>query len=229
MTMAYKYTMVINSYNFNVKNGVDLWMTKELNRQERKKAQTRGLIFETAMELFLKQGYDNTTVEQIVAKADVAKGTFFNHFPTKDAILCELGRQRVEMAEVLLQKNFSILNSAQEKITRLLEVFGQVNEENKEITELVLRHMLFQMFSDIEQEKHNQRQFKLVIEGLVSEGQAQGEFVNNVEPRHVAEIIVGMYFFILYQWVQGELGDSLRQELLVRTKIILRGIKLDSY
>ncbi|MCO5387565.1 MAG: TetR/AcrR family transcriptional regulator [Desulfosporosinus sp.] len=51
-------------------------MTKEPNRQERKKAQTRVLIFETAMELFLKQGYDDTTIEQIVAKADLAKGTF---------------------------------------------------------------------------------------------------------------------------------------------------------
>lgn len=200
-------------------------MTKEPNRQERKKAQTRGLIFATAMELFLKQGYDDTTIEQIVAKADVAKGTFFNHFPTKGAILSELGWQRVEMAEVLLQKEFSVLNSAQEKITCLLEVFGQVNEENKEITELVLRHTFSQMSSEFEQEKQNQRQFKWVLEGLVSEGQVQGEFVNNVEPRHVAEIIAGMYFFTLYNWIQGELENSLRQELLARTKIILRGIQ----
>lgn len=200
-------------------------MTKELNRQERKKAQTRGLIFETAMELFLKQGYDDTTVEQIVAKADVAKGTFFNHFPTKDAILSELGRQRMELAEMLLLKEFSALSSAQEKINCLLEVFGQVNEENKEITELVLRHTFVQMFSDIEQEKQNQQQFILVIEGLVCEGQVQGEFVNNVDSRHVAEIITGMYFFTLYQWVQGVINNSLRRELLDRTKIILRGIQ----
>jgi len=200
-------------------------MTKEQSRQERKKVQTRGLIFETAMELFLKQGYDDTTVEQIVAKADLAKGTFFNHFPTKDAILSELGRQRVELAEVLLRKEFSLLSSAQEKILCLLEVFGRVNEENKEITELVLRHMYVQMFSDAEQEKQNQQQFILVIEDLVSVGQVQGEFANNVEPRHVAEIIAGMYFFTLYQWIQGALDNSLRQELLARTEIILRGIK----
>jgi len=200
-------------------------MTKEQSRQERKKVQTRGLIFETAMELFLKQGYDDTTVEQIVANADVAKGTFFNHFPTKDAILSELGRQRVELAEVLLRKEFSLLSSAQEKILCLLEVFGRVNEENKEITELVLRHMYVQMFSDAEQEKQNQQQFILVIEDLVSVGQVQGEFANNVEPRHVAEIIAGMYFFTLYQWIQGALDNSLRQELLARTEIILRGIK----
>ncbi|MBC2722856.1 TetR/AcrR family transcriptional regulator [Desulfosporosinus sp.] len=200
-------------------------MTKEPNRQERKKTQTRGLIFEAAMELFLKQGYDDTTVEQIVAKADVAKGTFFNHFPTKDAILSELGRQRVELAEVLLQKEFSLLSSAQEKIICLLEVFGQVNEENKEITELVLRNTFVQMFSDVEQEKQNQQEFISVIEGLVSEGQVQGEFVNNAEPRHAAEIIAGMYFFTLYQWVQDQLENSLQLELLARTKIILRGIQ----
>lgn len=59
----------------------------EEGRRERKKLQTRKLIVTTAIRLFLDQGYEQTTIAQITAEADVAKKTFFNHFPSKEDIL----------------------------------------------------------------------------------------------------------------------------------------------
>ena len=58
-----------------------------LSRRERKKAQARDRIYRTAIRLFREKGYDDVTVDRIVLKADVAKGTFFNYFPTKLHIL----------------------------------------------------------------------------------------------------------------------------------------------
>jgi AcrR family transcriptional regulator len=55
--------------------------------RERKKAATRRLIQETALELFLTQGYDATTVEEIAATAGVSHMTFFRNFPTKQAVV----------------------------------------------------------------------------------------------------------------------------------------------
>ncbi|MQA85248.1 MAG: TetR family transcriptional regulator [Streptosporangiales bacterium] len=59
----------------------------EETRRERKKRQTRQLLVATAFRLFLEQGYEQTTIAQITAAADVAKKTFFNHFPTKEDVL----------------------------------------------------------------------------------------------------------------------------------------------
>jgi AcrR family transcriptional regulator len=59
----------------------------EEGRRERKKLQTRKLIVTTAIRLFLDQGYEQTTIAQITAEADVAKKTFFNHFPSKEDVL----------------------------------------------------------------------------------------------------------------------------------------------
>jgi len=56
-------------------------------RRERKKLETRKLIVTTAIRLFLAQGYERTTVAQIAAEADVARKTFFNHFPSKEDVL----------------------------------------------------------------------------------------------------------------------------------------------
>ncbi len=55
--------------------------------RERKKAEARRRIQETALRLFMANGYDNTTVEQIAAEADVSHMTFFRHFRTKEAVV----------------------------------------------------------------------------------------------------------------------------------------------
>ncbi|NLU76054.1 TetR family transcriptional regulator [Streptomyces sp. HNM0575] len=55
--------------------------------RERKKAQTRRSIQEHALRLFLDQGYESTTVEDIAAAADVSHMTFFRYFPTKESVV----------------------------------------------------------------------------------------------------------------------------------------------
>jgi AcrR family transcriptional regulator len=58
--------------------------------RERKKQRTRATLVDAAIELCLKQGYDQTTVEQIAAAADVSPRTFSRYFPTKDAVFMTL-------------------------------------------------------------------------------------------------------------------------------------------
>ena len=50
---------------------------------------TRQRIAETALDLFQRQGYAETTIDQIAAAAEVGRRTIFNHFPTKEAILVD--------------------------------------------------------------------------------------------------------------------------------------------
>ena len=58
-------------------------------RIERRKEDTRRKVVESAMRLFQEHGFDAVTMEQIANAVDIAKGTLYNHFPVKEAILDE--------------------------------------------------------------------------------------------------------------------------------------------
>lgn len=64
--------------------------TQEPGRRERRRSETQQRIVNAALQLFSTHGYIETTVEEITEAADVGKGTFFNYFPTKDALLAAI-------------------------------------------------------------------------------------------------------------------------------------------
>jgi AcrR family transcriptional regulator len=57
--------------------------------RERNAAQTRELILDTALPLFLERGYEATTMEEIAERADVGASTLYRYFPTKDALVLQ--------------------------------------------------------------------------------------------------------------------------------------------
>src|SRR6266545_4252189 len=77
---------------------------KELGRRERRKEETRRQIVQAAMKLFEKKGIFGTTVEEITEAADVGKGTFFNYFPAKEAILSALAERQLGVINQAVEK-----------------------------------------------------------------------------------------------------------------------------
>jgi AcrR family transcriptional regulator len=67
-------------------------------RRERRKAQTRTAVRETAQRLFAERGFDAVTIADIAAAADVAVQTVFNHFETKEALFFDERTPWVELS-----------------------------------------------------------------------------------------------------------------------------------
>lgn len=62
---------------------------KAISRSERKKAELRKKIVETAVGMFNEKSFHGVTMDEIAAAVDVAKGTLYNHFPSKEEIVAE--------------------------------------------------------------------------------------------------------------------------------------------
>lgn len=61
-------------------------------RRSRRRRELHQSILVTAAELFARDGFETTTVEKIASASDIAPATFFNHFPTKEDVLREVGQ-----------------------------------------------------------------------------------------------------------------------------------------
>jgi AcrR family transcriptional regulator len=79
-------------------------MTTLTSARQVKAQDTRARIFAAAAELFSKHGYQVTTVDRIANHAGVAKGTFFVHFKSKDAVIAELVGVQIKMARKARQR-----------------------------------------------------------------------------------------------------------------------------
>lgn len=70
-----------------------------VQRVDRRRLRTRAALLNAGKALFAEHGVDAVTIDDIVAAADVAKGSFYNHFPDKGALaqaLADLARAAVE-------------------------------------------------------------------------------------------------------------------------------------
>ena len=84
------------------------------DRNERRKAMTRTKLLAAARGLFASQGFEQTTIRDIAAEADIALGGFYNYFPTKDDILAAL-------LEAALSEQLELLTLRQDQVDDVAE------------------------------------------------------------------------------------------------------------
>jgi AcrR family transcriptional regulator len=98
--------------------------------RERKKLKTRESIQREAMRLFAKQGYEQTTVEQIAAAVEISPSTFFNYFPSKEDVVLYDAYDPV-IVELMLERPAGEPLSV--SIRTVLETMGGVFERDRQI------------------------------------------------------------------------------------------------
>jgi AcrR family transcriptional regulator len=103
--------------------------TQLVSRQARAD-DTRVRLFTAGAELFATQGYHATSVEQIARRAGVAKGTFFLHFPTKDAIVMDLVRLQVRVATSERERLVAKGAAPTARLRALVLALGRMSDRN---------------------------------------------------------------------------------------------------
>jgi len=98
--------------------------TSAYGLRERKKLRTRTTLIEAAADLCIRQGFDNTTVDQIAAAADVSPRTFSRYFPTKDAVVAAIADELDADIAGALEHQPTDITEYDALLHAHLEVFG---------------------------------------------------------------------------------------------------------
>lgn len=154
-----------------------------LSRRDRKKERTRREIYEAAMRLFAKAGFGAVTIADICEEADVGRGTFFLHFPSKAALLYEFNQRVAEDFRAEIREPRA---AAREELCALV---ARMSVELVAQAE-VMSAMIAEFFSSPEalaaaSEEHDNALPELVTE-IIRRGQERGEFSSRIDPKLAA-------------------------------------------
>ncbi|WP_296599095.1 TetR/AcrR family transcriptional regulator [Phenylobacterium sp.] len=111
-------------------------------RPDRRRVRTRAALLRAGQELFAARSVDGVSIDDIVGAADVAKGSFYNHFPDKDALARTLADEARRQVEALAAHMGAGVDDPAERVARALCGFTRQAAEQPEAARLGSR--LFQ-------------------------------------------------------------------------------------
>jgi AcrR family transcriptional regulator len=192
-------------------------MDRQLSRRERKKLETRHSLMEAALRLFAEHGYEATTVKDITRAADVAKGTFFNYFETKEAVLPAIAARRLEQLGEALEPERGAPDSPVGRIKLALQLVAE-----SPLCERELVHQLFAAMMHGPGISPGQALRDLLAE-QVRQAQAVGEIRASLDPVFLAAVIRALFFQRLVMWHQGHQPAPLRALIDESVDLLLVG------
>ena len=171
---------------------------------------TRSKIVNAAWKLFYEQGYENTTVEEIIEVSETSKGSFYHYFDGKDALLGTLS----SLFDDKYQELESLLTGDMPAMEKLLflnrELFSMI--ENSISMELLTRLLSTQLVTS--GEKHlldkNRIYYKL-LRRIISQGQEQGELSQSSSTSEMVKLYALAERALMYDWCLCGGEYSLRQ------------------
>ena len=186
----------------------------------------RSRILETAIELAEKGGFDNVRLRDVAAQADVALGTLYKRFPSKESILVaalELEAEKLEKR--LTKKPFE----AESPLERVLEFFDQVSRtlfRKPNLGRAVLR-ALTSGDEDLTEQvaSFHQRMTNMIVAAL------RGSLITAIYPEPsndelmVAFIMQQQWFAALVGWMGGLISKPMViDQLRITLTVVLRGL-----
>ena len=189
-------------------------------KRETGKLERRDRLYEAAVTLFREQGYENTTVDQIARQAGVAKGTFFNYFPTKDAVLRYMGAREIGRlgAASLAGGNTSAIGN----LKRFMAALATGMERDRELVKLIFAKGIAvpEMMCGDAGGFSAQPTTSL----LIRRAQHLGEVNRDLDPDTLAVALDALYLQQLVRWCEASTPYALGERLTGIVDLLMMGI-----
>jgi AcrR family transcriptional regulator len=193
--------------------------------RERKKARLRQQIVETALHLFRQRGYENTRIDDIVQTLEISQPTFFRYFPSKDAVLREVGRRAFARQAESLRAELAVKATTEQRLRRFYETLGNVTEVGRPLWQAVILAGAMDPVRSPELRGPEAATVRLLRE-IIAEGQKNGEVTADFPTVHLAEFMEGLFNTVVRQWAVDLTGPhKLTERVHNAVEFFLRGAK----
>ncbi len=171
---------------------------------------TKGRIISAAWELFYDQGYDDTTVDEIVEASGTSKGSFYHYFNGKDALLSSLSYLFDAKYDELKDQ----LNAGDSAIDKLMflnrELFIMI--EDSVSVDLLSRLFATQLIHKGDGHLLDQdRTYYKMVRAILNDGRARGELRTDVSVNEITKAYAVMERGLMYDWCLCSGSYSLAQ------------------
>lgn len=178
--------------------------------QRKNSKNTKGRIVSAAWKLFYDNGYENTTIEDIVWESGTSKGSFYHYFESKDALLGSLAYLFDEKYDELSKNIPDDMNSIDVLLYLNAELFGMI--EDRIDLDLLTRLFSSQLLTKGEQSllDHN-RQYYRLIKQIVSKGKERKEIADIMSVSEMVKYYALCERSLMYDWCLSKGDYSLKE------------------
>ncbi len=190
--------------------------------RERKKQKTREAIQRAAMRLFVKQGYEETTVEEIAEVAEISPSTFFNYFPTKEDVVLYDMYDPITIEMILKRpKDEPLSTVARQVLQAMAELFERDKDVMLERAKLIMEvpELRGRMWDEVER---TQALFAQVL------AERTGRSPDDFELRVTTRIFVAAMYEAAMEWMRGNVRESLTSLANRALDVMERGASLST-
>lgn len=190
--------------------------------RERKKQKTRESIQRTALRLFEKQGYEETTIEQIAAAIEISPSTFFNYFPTKEDVVLYDAYDPMAIRMLLERPGDEPLNVGLRQVLQGLATAFQRDEDT-----ILARGRLFLEVPELRARIWDElERTQVMLSKLLAE--RTGRRADDFELRVTARVVTGAMFEASLEWMRGKGRRGLMELVNRALDVVESGARLSA-
>jgi AcrR family transcriptional regulator len=195
-------------------------MPKGIPLTEQDQARRRHDIFHQAVKVFLKKGFNETSMQEIASAAGLGKSTLYDYFGTKDDILIYFFENQLDDMTTEAQKIAMQNATANVRLRKIMEAYIESLQANKS---LFLKLSIESQRLKLDSQKQIQEKryaYQDMVRALIDEGIREGVF-RKINPLLAARLLISSMAPVVY----GSRLTGTPQEMLNETlDIFFKGI-----
>jgi AcrR family transcriptional regulator len=179
---------------------------KPLTKRQEQALETKNRIYNAAIELMDREGFDNITIADISERAGVSVGAFYHHFDSKNDILAEIFHQADEYFSTQVASGLE-KERVPEQIVEYFDHYARFNvTSGVEMTQQLFNPKIKFFIKE-------GRPMLTILRDLVRRGQKNGEIRVDTSPKEIVRFLFVMARGVVFEWSLYDGGYDLEARM----------------